>query len=454
MMQPSARSVAAHVIMRVQRDQAFASAALDSELQRQVQLPERDRRLATELVYGVLRTARYLDSRLSAFAKRGLGSLDPDTRAHLLVAAYQIVCLQRVPAFAAVSEAVALVRKRRGPQLASFTNAVLRKLADEVSRDGQVPLANATQAALDPWLLQQLTASLGSHDEALSMVSAGPWPPPMGLRVRPGDDRDVWIARMREALPEASVQPGTTSPLCITVRGAGKPQQLAGYDSGAWIVQEEGSQVLALLLGVRPGERVLDACAGRGNKASLLALQAGPNGQVDAADLHEAKLRVLRESFESMGLKLGEAYAVDWSVGPGDVPQTYDRVLVDAPCSGVGTLRRRPDLGQRDLRSRVRELSGLQEAILRTAALRCRPGGRVLYAVCSVLRQEAEEVVEKVLAKEPSLVPAPFDSKLGVQLAGQQCSVRLLPSRHGTDGYFVMSLRREQSDAGALSHPR
>lgn len=436
-----ARAVAASVLVRVARDDAFASASLDAELDRAARLDPRDRALATELAYGVLRCETYLRQRLSKFAPRGLDNLDDDTRAHLLLGAYQLLLLDRVPAFAAVSEAVEAVRRRRGPHLSRFVNAVLRRLSEEVAASGRVTMASAIRASADPWLVERIGTVVGSREQALDLLAAGPFPPALGLRLRTSRSRDEWVELLRAALPQAWIRPGKISPLCVNVRGGGRPDDMPGASEHAWTQQEEGSQWLALALGVRPGERALDACAGRGNKTSLLCELAGSSGTVDAADLHPAKLEVLRDACAALGFPAHATYAVDWRVGVGDVPSGYDRVLVDAPCSGTGTLRRRPEILRKNLPSSVPELQALQAEILLRASTRCKPGGRLIYAVCSVLKDEAEDVVERARAQAPSLVPIPFDSDEARALAGDATSFRLLPHVHGTDGYFVASFR-------------
>lgn len=435
---PTARSVAVDVLVRVSRDRAFAAAALDAEIERNVQLDVRDRALATELVYGTLRLAKFLEARIVKYAPRGLGSLDAHVRAHLLVAAYQILVLSRVPDFAAVDEAVESIGYLRGDRLGGFANAVLRKVAKEPKPSAE-EIARASLAGAEPALARAIVDSIGEAG-ALALLSAEETPP-LGLRTIDEAARDELIVRLREARPEASFEAGKVSPLAVLVRGAGRVVDLPGYDEGAWTSQEEGSQVIALALGAKPGETVLDACAGRGNKTSLLARAVGPDGAVDAADLHPAKLDRLREELARLGLAPRDTIAVDWSKGAGSARGPYDRVLVDAPCSGTGTIRRRPELLSKRRAADVAELAALQRALLtRTAAL-VRPGGRLIYAVCSVLREEAEGVISA--AAELGLVPAAFDSAVADRIAKGAASFRLLPHEHGTDGYFVASFVRE-----------
>jgi 16S rRNA (cytosine967-C5)-methyltransferase len=202
-------------------------------------------------------------------------------------------------------------------------------------------------------------------------------------------------------------------------------------------VQEEGAQWAALALGARPGERVLDACAGHGQKSSLLAEQLGPGGTLWVNDIAEGKLERLRHEFERLGLPEPQSRLVDLTHGVGDLPSDMDRVLVDAPCTGTGTLRRRPEILRRLTPEDPERLAERAALLLTQAATRARPGGRVLFVVCSVLRTECEDVAERVRAV---LEPAPFDTPEAAGVAGPgawQC--RLLPSVHGTDGYYVAS---------------
>lgn len=419
--QPNARSIAAKVIERVLVDEAFAAAALDAELRRHPQLDGRERALATELVYGTLRTEPVLRARLSVHAPRGVK--DERVLAPLLIAAYQILLLERVPAFAAVDAAVNAVKRARGPKVAGFANAVLRKLA----RSGEkLTQAQALREAVPAWLWQELVASIG-EEQAAELLGADAW---TGLRLRLGAAQAEWVS---------GLSPGRVSPVARLLRGEGDPRQRPGYAEGNFAVQEEGAQAIGLALGVRPGDKVLDACAGRGQKSTLLAERIG-NGTLVACDLYPEKLAALAEEAARLKLPVIATRAVDWSVGQGGLADDFDRVLVDAPCSGTGTLRRRPEILRRLGPEDPARLAALAEGILRSAASRARPGATVLFAVCSVLRQECEDVVARV---HDLLEPAPFDApELPAELLAGKTSLRLLPGLHGTDGYFMASLRR------------
>jgi 16S rRNA (cytosine967-C5)-methyltransferase len=448
-LEPNARTIAAHVVERVYGEDAFAAAVLDAALDRYPELERRERALATELAYGTLRTAPYVETRLSKHAPRGTSKLDESVRAHLLVAGYQLLFLDRVPAFAAVSEGVRQITRGRGKALGSFANAILRRLAEESRTDDKrITLELARRESISHELREALVRSVGA-DEADALVDTSA-APPIGLRTRWGkgrgdpfaNDRDAWMVRLREAATAATFEPGRVSPLAILMRGGGDPQNTTAFRDGDLAIHEEGAQVVTLSLGAAPGEKVLDACAGRGNKTALLVEMVGATGAVDAADQHPQKLARLATELSRLGLGTRAAFAVDWSVGSGAVPSAYDRVLVDAPCSGTGTIRRRPDLATRWRAAELPGLQDLQARILVAAAERAKPGGSILYAVCSVLREEGEDVVARALERAPWLSPSPFDGDPARTIAGDAHTLRLTPSAHGTDGYFLASFRR------------
>lgn len=421
----TARSVAARVVARVERDHAFTAAALDTELER-AGLQARDRALATELAYGAVRSRGALRARLERFAPRGLSKLDPDVRAELWVAAYQLVVLERIPAFAAIDAAVGALAAQRGARVAGFANAVLRRLAESGTRLGRDA---AALESLPGWLRTRLEQAVG-EEETRALVSAGE-EPRVSVRVRRKEPVPAWLE---------GAEPGRAAPLARGVRGAGDLRRRAGYAEGRFVVQEEGAQVVALALGARPGDRVLDACAGRGQKASLFAEQICEHGELWAADLYPQKLRALEAELTRLHLPPARVSAVDWTKDSDPVPRDFDRVLIDAPCSGVGTLRRRPEIAERLAPGDPARLAELAATLLRRAALHARAGGRVVFAVCSVLPEEGEGIVERV---GDLLEPAPFDAPdLPWLSEAGRTALRLLPLRDGTEGYFIASFVR------------
>lgn len=434
----TAREIAARVLARVTAESAFASAALDGEIRRHPQLAASDRGLATELTYGVLRTLGYLDARVAALSTKKRSLEDPRASAELLIGAYSLLFLDKIPAFAAVSEAVSGVRAAQGKHAADYTNAVLRRLADDIAKDGRPSYEDAVWEALPGWLRGALRKSLG-RKRAFDFMAASAHVPPLGLAAR--EDRDVLEARFAGITQRGAVRKSALSPRGLLATSLGDPKSLPGYETD-FIVQEEGAQVVALLAGARDDERVLDACSGRGNKAWLLATSPGFTGTTTATDLSPVKLRTLEEGPRAtLGIR---THAVDWSVGTGDVTGDFDVALVDAPCSGTGTLRRRPEIALSRSPESVAELAALQLAITRRVASRVRDGGRLVFAVCSVLAEETT-LAAAALAAETAfgrrLIPTPFDAKDLPWVDPTASTLLLTPDTQGCDGYFAACFR-------------
>ena len=384
-----ARHIATRVLHRVAHDDAWATPTLDAELGR-ASVSRVDAALATQIVYGALRVAPDLETSLARHARRPI-KVDDWTHAVLIGAAFQLLHLERVPSHAVVNDSVELVRMKRGKRVAGFANAILRKVAAERPEVPEPP----SSVAVPSWLRDVLRLSIGAaHTEDLLRV--GREPPSFDLRVRADTQRDAIAAAIGAAQADAVISPTTLSPYGLRISGAGDPRALPGYDEGAFAVQEEGAQLIGLLLQSQPGERVLDACAGRGGKTAQLLEAVGESGSVVAADLHEHRLEQI--SAELVRLRLDpdrlETACVDWTVGKGPVGGEFDRVLVDAPCTGLGTLRRRPEILLRAGHENAARMGETQRRVLQNAASVVRPGGTLLYAVCSPLSDEGSWVVE------------------------------------------------------------
>lgn len=435
----SARGLAARVVHRVMTDGAFLSDVLNAELSRAA-LEPRDRALATELSYGVVRLHRALAHRLQALAKRGVAKGDELSQAHLWVAAYQLLVLDRIPAFAAINEAVKALRKLRGPRVANFANAILRKLALEPKLD----LSLAYEGSVPRWLNRALVDSVGK-EQTLALLGVTP----IGQENGEGEDTSgagrvhrglcVRLTSKCQAPPSwvESATPGELAPRSYWLPPTGDLRALEGFEEGAFVGQEEGAQWAAWAVGAKPGEKVLDACAGHGQKSTLLAERIGAEGELWVSDIRASKLKDLCVEFDKLELPRPQCRVINWSESGTDRPQDMDRVLVDVPCTGTGTLRRRPEISLRLSKEDPARLGAQSAEILREAAACARPGGRVLFVVCSVLREECEAVVDAV---KDVLTPVPFDSPEATALLGEGVTqTRLLPAEHGTDGYFVAS---------------
>jgi 16S rRNA (cytosine967-C5)-methyltransferase len=392
----NARWLAAIVLERVTDKAAYASRALDAELTR-AKLDPRDAGLATEIVYGSLRVLPALDRAIAMHLSHGDARMDGFVRATLRSATYQLAHLGRLPTHAIVDESVSQVRKKRGAKLGGFVNAVLRKLAAARPAQPEPP----TSLVLPDWVAASLSDALGPA-RFERFLAKDALPPAVCLRAE-RDSADALLARLQQALPGAELGRSEVSPLCVIARRVGSPRGLPGHGSGDFSVQEEGAQLVALGLGAQPGERIADVCAGHGGKTTLLARQVGPTGHVTAIDRDERKLDLIPAELERLGLPVSrvELQPVDVSIGLGGLTDTFDRVLVDAPCSGLGTVHRRPELLLRVTPDDPVRLGRLQLSILEHAAGLVRPGGVLGYAVCSPTRAEGAAVLERFEASHP-----------------------------------------------------
>jgi 16S rRNA (cytosine967-C5)-methyltransferase len=444
-----ARLVAARVLERVERTRAFADLALQSALAR-TKLGARDRAFATELVYGTLRWRGRLDHLLGQLLDRPFEALDPDVRTLLRLGAYQILFCDSVPAAAAVDQTVRSARVLGAERASGFLNAVLRRLAQRAAElplpalDAD-PLAHLEHAlGLPRWIAERWLPAYGPA-EAAALAEASNAVPPLTLRAnRRRTTRDALLAGLRPRFPEARAC--RFAPDGIVLGHGGQPGADPAFVAGLCTVQDEASQLVVELLDPQPGERVLDACAAPGTKTTAIAERVGPAGLVVALDKSERRLALVGRAARRLGLDNVTALARDASQPLGDLPGApFDRVLVDAPCSGLGTLRRNPDARWRVAPEDPALLAVTQAALLAAAAAVLRPGGALVYSTCTLLHEENEAVVADFLSREPGFrraAVAELPAALG-PLLDAEATLRTWPQRHGTDGFFAVRLVRE-----------
>jgi 16S rRNA (cytosine967-C5)-methyltransferase len=437
----SARQIAFEVLRRVDEGGAFASRALDAALAAAGRLEPREAGLATELVYGTLRRALTLDAALAPHSRRAVAELDPAARVALRLGAYQLLYLA-TPAHAAVGETVALAKAVDHGRAAGYVNAVLRALARDPRLPTPPPLAAdpaghlAIAEALPRWIAEEWVAWLGP-DAALGLAGAMNQPAPLTLRAR---DRTALLARLERAGVPAS--PAARARDGVVVRGGSVADVARAAGGEIFGVQDEGAQLVTLFAaGELRGRaaRVLDACAAPGGKAFHLAELLGPGAEVVAVELHPRKAEELRHEAERRGLSGVRVLCADATQPiPGLAPGSFDAVLVDAPCAGLGTLRRHPELKLRRVPEDLSRMATLQQAILANVARYARSGAAVTYSVCSLSRAEGPEVVRALTDAGFRRAAAPPDVPADVlDAAGDLLT---LPHVHGTDGFYAARL--------------
>ncbi len=431
------REAALWILLRVEGEGAFANVLLTRSLYRW-DLPRGEAELASELVLGVLRWRGRLDWTLEHLLGRPVDALPLPIREVLRLGAYQVLFLQRVAPALAVSSSVDLAKRVGHAGTAALVNAVLRRLV----REGEAPPPAAEDHALAVrtshplWLVKRWVERWGL-EEAQELCEANNLPPPAHVRVNTLRARPEEVARqLREA--GADVEPGAL-PESLYVRGA-LEARLRLEAEGFISPQDEAAMVAARAVDPQPEELVVDACAAPGGKATHLAALMQNRGRIIAGDVNPRKVEALRRRAERCGATCVEARRID--ARELDV-RGADRVLVDAPCTGLGVLRRRPEIRWRVHPEDLVAAATRQKEILGGAARAVRPGGVVVYSVCSTEPEEGEAVVEWLLATG-DYTPAPFAVpwKGGMLRSEPDGSLRLLPHRHGTDGYFIARLRR------------
>jgi 16S rRNA (cytosine967-C5)-methyltransferase len=443
-----ARLVASRVLERVERARAYADLTLQAALARSP-LGPRDRAFATELVYGTLRWRGRLDYLLAQVLDRPLAALEPGVLTLLRLGAYQILFCDTVPPSAAVDQAVRSARALGAERATGLVNAVLRRLAQRAGTLALPALADDPLAHLEHalgmprWIAERWLAALGP-EEAAALAEASNAVPPVTARAnRARISRDALLARLAERFPEARAC--AFAPDGIVLGHGGAPAGDPDFVDGLFSVQDEASQLVVELLAPEPGERVLDACAAPGTKTTAIAERVGPAGLVVALDRSERRLALIGRAARRLGLENVTALARDATQPLADLPGApFDRVLVDAPCSGLGALRRNPDARWRLAPEDPARLAETQAALLASASSVLRPGGTLVYSTCTLTGEENDSVVASFLSRTPGFrradvarVPAMLRPLLDAEGA-----LRTWPHRHGMDGFFAVRMER------------
>lgn len=437
-----ARLAAFEILRRVEEEGAYAAVLLAAGVE---ELSAQDRALCYELVLGVLRWQLWLDRLIEHYARRSIESLDAPVRRALRLGVYQLRLLSRIPARASVNEAVNLMRLAKVGSAASFVNAVLRRATREMDYDPVVAISDpleriAVETSHPLWLIERWAQAFGV-EEAASFARSNNESPPIAFRVVAGGDeeRSALLKRLRDA--GGVLTPSRVAPDAWRIEGAtGSLRQLA--QEGRIYLQDEASQLVAHVLDAREGQKVLDVCAAPGSKTTHIAARTPGLRLIVAGDLYEHRLRTVREASERVGAaNLIRVVALDATAALPLSDASFERVLVDAPCTGTGTLRRNPEIRWRITARDIVDLSARQQLILFNASRMVRAGGRLVYSTCSVEREENEEVVASFLAQNgafkqitPPLL-APFESVSG--------EARTWPHREGADGFFISVFERQ-----------
>ena len=434
----SARTTALCALIATRRQGAWSDGILKEYVQRD-RLERRDAALAATLTYGVMQNRMLLDHYLEQVVSGGLSRLQPAMLDILRLGAYQILLLDKIPDSAAVNEAVEQTKRYVNQKAAGMTNGALRALSRKKGSLNE-PRDLATKYSHPQALVELLMQSVG-ESQIEPFLRADNEPAPTCLQVNPllSNPDEVERALTEQ---EISVRKHPWLPSCYLVAGTGNLARLDLFASGKVYVQDASAKLAAMAAGVRPGMRVLDTCAAPGGKSFALAMEMKNEGSVTSCDIHAHKISLIEKGAARLGISIITAREADASKFQEEFKDGFDVVVADVPCSGLGVIRKKPDIRDKDLAPTER-LPAVQAAILENVSRYVRPGGALLYSTCTVLRRENEDVANAFLARHPAFhleaftVPDGLDGQNGGMLT-------LYPHVHEADGFFICKLRKNK----------
>lgn len=450
------RELALRVLERVDAEGAYSGLELNRALN-EAELSRQDAGLATEIVYGTIQRLNTIDDVLAKRVKGWPRKIEPWVRSLLRMSYYQLRWLDRVPAHAVTDEAVRLAKKRGHAGIAGLVNGVLRGIL----REGVVPpppegLTASERIALDhshpKWLVERWIAAYG-EPAAEAICAAGNEPPRASARVNAlRADRGQLLRAMAEDGLDA--RESELAPAGIVAARAGSLAATRWFRDGEITVQDESSMLVAAVAAPEPGMRALDCCAAPGGKSTHLAELMGDRGVVIANDIHPHKEALVAQQAERLGLTCIRTTAMDAAELPDRLTGelgAMDVVLLDAPCSGFGVIRRKPEIKWNKSESDIAALAELQRSLLERVHAFVRPGGTLVYSTCTIAKEENEETVRHFLVRHPEFAldpgwpPAILEAlkRRGALPEGFEGMAQLLPQQFGSDGFFIARMKRK-----------
>ncbi|MDF2668148.1 MAG: ribosomal small subunit methyltransferase [Paenibacillus sp.] len=442
----TARELAMDILTRVEQEQAYSNLLLNQTLQKH-SLDRSDAALATELVYGTIQRLNTLDYWLSGFVAKGLAKLDPWVRSLLRMSLYQFVYLDRIPEHAVVNEAVNLAKRKGHSGIAGMVNGVLRSIIRQRSEltipEGLSPAERIALTHSHPvWMVSSWIAQFG-EETAERICSANNTVPNISVRVNVlRSSRDELLKAL--ASSGLTVRPSELAPAGIIAESGGNMAFTSWYKEGLVSIQDESSMLVAEAVEPLSGMRVLDCCAAPGGKTAHLAELMADRGHIIAVDAHEHKRLLIEEQTQRLGLNCVQTLTTDAR----ELPQrfaaaSFDRVLLDAPCSGLGVIRRKPDLKWSKQQEEIQTVSRLQAELLNRVCSLVSPGGLLVYSTCTLASEENEQVVKTFLQAHPDFESEALPRTLAHIQGAELGMITILPCDYGSDGFFIARMRRK-----------
>ena len=438
----TAREVAMLTLTACEKQGAWSDGHLKQMLREQ-HLDSRDAALATRLCFGVLQNRMLLDWHLASFCNTPLHKLDLKVLCALRVAAYQLLFLDKIPASAAVNEAVNLTKKHcRNPRAAGMVNGILRAMLRReslpVPKGKDLPETLSVQYSHPRWLVEEFISALGPEG-AEALLAADNTQPPISAQV---NTCKATTEQTMELLASEGVhaQPHPQMRDCLVLSETGNLERLQAFRDGLFYVQDCAARLAVTAARLQPGQRVLDCCAAPGGKSFAAAIDLENRGEVISCDIHPHKIKLLEAGRDRLGLSVIHPMLQSASERREEWVNGFDTVITDVPCSGLGIIRKKPDIRYKDPEP-IKGLPAIQAKILDNCSAYVKPGGTLIYATCTLLRRENEDVVLAFLAEHPEYEPEP----LGLNVTGgDQSMLTFWPHIHHTDGFFVARLRKKE----------
>ena len=432
----SARYCAVKLLGRTFSGGGYSNILLDSALS-EWDMEQRDKAFCTSLYYGVLERRITLDYIISGYSKTKLSKLHPDILNILRIGIYQLKYMDGVPESAAINESVKLAKKMRLQRLSGFVNAVLRSFQRdgfEIKYPDEKPQKMSVMYSSPVWLVNKLIGEYG-ESAAVSLLESSCEKPPVTVRLNTlkGSDRDI-LREMEELQPQMCGMPEH----CAVLENPAAAAKSEAFEKGMFHVQDIASQLCCMALSPKEGETVLDMCSAPGGKAFTMAQLMNGKGSIYAFDLHESRVRLIQKGAKRLGLSNITSECSDALKYNERIPHA-DKILCDVPCSGLGVIRRKPEIKYKN----PEEFEGLPEiqyGILENAASYLKIGGELVYSTCTLSRAENDEVIERFLENHSDYIGISFLEDLGEPFGDYRAT--LVPKYFGSDGFFISKLRR------------
>ncbi|MFV9509932.1 16S rRNA (cytosine(967)-C(5))-methyltransferase RsmB [Tepidibacillus sp. LV47] len=450
----TAREIALDVLTKVDTKHSYSNLQLNQTLQKN-NLSRVDANFATQLIYGTIQHLNRIDWMLKPFVRIPLAELEPWIRNLLRLSIYQIWYLDKIPSHAVVNEAVNIAKKWGHKGIAGMVNAVLRhflRKKEEIKIPTDLPQQEriALEYSHPEWLVSRLIEDYGI-EEAEQICRVNNLPPYQSLRVNPLKiSRDEMIKLLKEEYADKiQVWPSPLSEQGIMVKGVGNLALSKWYEMGYFTIQDGSSMLVAEVLDPKPGMTVLDAAAAPGGKTTHIAEKMLDKGKIIAADIHKHKIPLIEEQQKRLGLHIIETIHADARELREHFPPVFDRILLDVPCSGLGVIRRKPDLKWAKTKDQIQQITTVQREILDTVSPLLKPGGVLVYSTCTMVKEENQDMVLSFIKNHPEFeldynLPKYLPQIVNERLDTKKGMIQILPHHFDTDGFFISRLIKTQ----------